>query len=92
MLGGWNATSIGNAATLHVAAGVQTDTFALEHAPDGLYPRLSAHIASPLPELTDGRLPLPTEPGLSVELDEDVWSFAVAHAPHVVIRDGSGVA
>jgi L-alanine-DL-glutamate epimerase-like enolase superfamily enzyme len=70
ILAGWNATAIGNAASLHVAAGLG-DGAVLEHAPTSAYGFPLRAVAGPDQVLRDGRFDLPEAPGLGVELDRE---------------------
>jgi L-alanine-DL-glutamate epimerase-like enolase superfamily enzyme len=81
VLGGWNATPIGNLLGIHLAAGLGPG-IALEYAPALLYPDGFAlrHIASPEPAPVAGRFPLPTAPGLGVELDDELLAHYRAAA------------
>jgi L-alanine-DL-glutamate epimerase-like enolase superfamily enzyme len=69
LLGGWNATSIGVAAGIHIAAGIARDEIVLEHAARSLYGFPLRDIAGPEPEPVRGRFKLPTEPGLGIRPD-----------------------
>ena len=72
---GWNATAIGDALNVHIAAGLG-DGLVLEHAPSGAYEGFPLRrIAGPGPAYKDGRFALPAGPGLGVELDEELFAF-----------------
>jgi L-alanine-DL-glutamate epimerase-like enolase superfamily enzyme len=70
ILAGWNATAIGNAASLHVAAGLG-DGAVLEHAPTSVYGFPLRAVAGPDPVLRDGRFDLTEAAGLGVALDQE---------------------
>lgn len=68
---GWWATGIGLATSIHLGAAVEHCPY-IEHAPASLYPSLMRdHLVRGEPIAQDGFFPLPTAPGLGVELDED---------------------
>jgi L-alanine-DL-glutamate epimerase-like enolase superfamily enzyme len=69
LLAGWNTTPIGVATGLHIAAGLG-DGIVLEHAPVESYGFPLRAVATPEPQVEQGRLPLLDAPGLGVVLDE----------------------
>ncbi len=72
VLAGWNATSIGVAVNVHVAAGLGGG-IVLEHAPVEVYDGFPLRpVASPEPRLEGGAFQLPTAPGLGVEVDHEL--------------------
>jgi L-alanine-DL-glutamate epimerase-like enolase superfamily enzyme len=68
LLAGWNATPVGVAASVHVAAGLP-GPLAFEHAPDELYDFELRQIGTSPFDMVDGAARLPTRPGLGVEID-----------------------
>jgi L-alanine-DL-glutamate epimerase-like enolase superfamily enzyme len=81
ILAGWNATSIGVALGVHLAAGLPADSIVLEHAPCSIYGfPLRAALG---PELVPvkGRFDLPTAPGLGLEIDTTALARFVALKP-----------
>jgi L-alanine-DL-glutamate epimerase-like enolase superfamily enzyme len=75
ILAGWNATTIGDALNVHLAAGLGPG-LATEHAPAGVYDGFPLRdVAGPAPVFEAGRFRLPTGPGLGVELDEERYAF-----------------
>lgn len=76
ILAGWNATSIGVALGVHLAAGLG-DGIVLEHAPADLYGGFELRqVATPEPSVSEGgRFVLPEGPGLGVQLDRDRLEF-----------------
>ena len=83
ILAGWNATSIGLAAGIHLAAGVQAHAdpgaIVLEHAARAIYGFPLRDIAGPEPMPAKGKFALPTQPGLGLSLD---WS-AISRLRHI---------
>ena len=73
MLHGWLSTTIGLAASIHLASAHGDHVSFVEYAPPSLYPgyTLRRYLAGPEPELRDGRFVPPTAPGLGVSLDID---------------------
>jgi galactonate dehydratase len=71
ILAGWNATTIGLAAGVHLAAGITGSTLVLEHAARSVYGFPLRAVAGPEPQPTGGRFDLPTAPGLGVRCDWD---------------------
>jgi L-alanine-DL-glutamate epimerase-like enolase superfamily enzyme len=71
ILGGWNATTIGVAAGIHLAAGISGSELVLEHAARSLYGFPLRDIAGPEPQPIRGRFELPIAPGLGVQCDWD---------------------
>jgi L-alanine-DL-glutamate epimerase-like enolase superfamily enzyme len=69
ILAGWNATPIGVAAGIHLAAGLG-DGVSLEHAPASAYGFPLRAVATPDPVVVDGVFQLPSAPGLGVTIDE----------------------
>jgi L-alanine-DL-glutamate epimerase-like enolase superfamily enzyme len=81
ILAGWNATSIGVALGVHLAAGLPADSIVLEHAPSSIYGfPLRAALG---PELVpvQGRFDLPKAPGLGLEIDTSALARFVALKP-----------
>jgi L-alanine-DL-glutamate epimerase-like enolase superfamily enzyme len=70
MLSGWNATPLGRALNVHVAAGLESDP-GMEERPDSLYPMIEL---SPAGHGEDpcGLAALPTRPGLGVDIGWEV--------------------
>lgn len=68
VLAGWNATPVGVALGVHLAAGLGSRT-AMEHPPTSVYGFSLRGAASPDPAIVDGHLALPSEPGLGVHVD-----------------------
>lgn len=83
-LGGWNATPIGNLLGIHLAAGLGSG-LVLEHAPSALYEDsfVLRDIGGPEPRLVEGRFPLPSTPGLGVELDNERVDYYAGLAERV---------
>ena len=71
ILGGWNATTIGLAAGIHLAAGIQGADVVLEHAARSIYGFPLRAIAGPEPQPTSGLFELPAAPGLGLTCDWD---------------------
>jgi L-rhamnonate dehydratase len=71
ILAGWNTTSIGVAAGIHVAAGLPGGT-ALEHAPSQAYGFPLRSVAGPEPVPREGVFSLTDAPGLGVTLDDEL--------------------
>ena len=75
ILGGWNATTIGLAAGIHLAAGLQAvaspGAIVLEHAARSIYGFPLRDIAGPEPQPLLGRFALPTAPGLGLSPNWD---------------------
>jgi len=71
MLAGWNATTVGLMAGIHLAAGLQDPAPVLEHAARALYDFPLRAIAGPEPVPRRGRFSLPERPGLGLSCDFD---------------------
>ena len=69
ILGGWNATTVGLAAGIHLAAGIAGDPLVVEHAARSIYGFPLRDVAGPEPQPIAGRFALPTAPGLGIRLD-----------------------
>lgn len=70
ILAGWNTTSLGVAAGVHVAAGLGSG-ITFEHAPTESYGFALRGVAAPEPLLRDGSMELSASPGLGVSLDPE---------------------
>jgi len=79
ILGGWNATPVGNLLGIHLAAG-HGPGLAVEYAPAAVYPDgfELRRVAAPEPPLVNGRFPLPQAPGLGVDLDHELLDHYAA--------------
>ncbi len=68
---GWVATTLGVAASIHVALVNENVPF-IEYAPPAFYPDavLRQALAGPEPAVKEGAFEVPTAPGLGVTVDE----------------------
>lgn len=66
---GWNATTIGLASGIHLAAGVGGSDLVLEHASRSIYGFPLRDIANPEAQAVGGRFALPESPGLGIICD-----------------------
>lgn len=71
ILAGWNATSIGLATGVHMAAGILDDGIVLEHAASSIYDFPLRSLIGPEPKPQSGKFVLPTAPGLGLTPDWD---------------------
>lgn len=69
ILAGWNATTIGLAAGIHIAAGLSGPNLVLEHAARSIYSFPLRRVAGPEPQPCGGRFALPTAAGLGITCD-----------------------
>jgi L-alanine-DL-glutamate epimerase-like enolase superfamily enzyme len=90
-VGGWNATPIGVAAGVHVAAGLG-GAICIEHAPQDIYGDSRIRmIAGPEIEIREGVLELPAAPGLGLELDEEYWDAILRQTGSVSLGSAASV-
>ena len=69
VLAGWNATTVGVAAGIHLAAGIRQSGVAVEHAARSIYGLPLREVAGPEPQPIAGVFALPTRPGLGLDPD-----------------------
>lgn len=87
ILAGWNATAIGTALGVHLAAGLPPGGIVLEHAPGSIYNFPLRPALGPELQPVSGRFALPATPGLGLNLKPHAIAELRTHQPSIAPRD-----